>query len=114
MEISGKIKSIHEPRLYSNKYIKREFVLQTSEQFPQLLIMELIGEKCKILDEVFVGEEVCVDFRLIGHEWTNPQGEKVYFNFIRANKIRALKEYLQNFEKLNLSHFLMDINKNQN
>ena len=88
--------------------------MQTDEKYPQLLIIEFIGDACNMLELFKEGDEVIVNFSLKGVEWINPEGKKVYFKFIRANKIQKIVKAFGDFEKLNLSHFLIDLNKNLN
>ena len=76
--------------------------------------MEFIGDDCNILGSFEEGDKVIVHFSLKGIEWINPEGEKVYFKFIRANKIQKIVRAFEDFENLNLSHFLIDLNKNLN
>jgi len=114
MKIKGTIKTIYNIKINTTSIKRREFVLQTDEQYPQLLIMEFIADACNILESFKEGDEVIVHFSLKGVEWINSEGKKVYFKFIRANKIQKIDRAFEDFEKLNLSHFLLDLNKNLN
>jgi len=46
-----------------------------------------VQDKCDLLDAYNVGDNVKVDINLRGREWTNPQGEVVYFNTIQGWRI---------------------------
>ena len=93
MEVLGKIKKIDETKTYgSNGFRKRELVLTTDEQYPQFLLIEFVQDKCDLLNNFNVGEDVKISINLRGREWQNPQGEIKYFNSIqgwRLEKIQA-------------------------
>lgn len=92
MEVTGKIKSIGQTQsVGSSNFQKRELVLTTSEQYPQVILIEFVQDKCLILDKYKVGQEVTVGINLKGREWTNPQGEVKYFNSIQGWKIEGTK-----------------------
>jgi hypothetical protein len=88
MEITGKIILIKDIQQVSEKFQKREFVIQTSENYPQTICLELQGNNVDIIDAYSVGEPVVVDINLRGRLWTNPQGEDKYFNTIVAWRIQ--------------------------
>ena len=91
MIIKGKIKLINPTIQVSEKFSKREFVLtETSNQYPQDLLIQMGKDKNNLLDGLFVGQEVDVDINLRGREWINPQGEAKYFNTIEAWRITPL------------------------
>jgi len=89
MNIKGKIYQIFKTQKVSETFKKREFVVEYREnpQYPEFLKFEVIQEKCEMLDNLKDGQEVDVYFNLKGREWTNPKGEKVYFNSLQAWKI---------------------------
>ena len=88
MEITGKIKLIKDTQEVSSNFSKREFVVETMEQYPQLICLELHQDKCDIIDSYSVGQEVVVGINLRGREWSNPSGEVKYFNTIVCWKIQ--------------------------
>lgn len=88
LEVVGKIKLIRDTQVVSEKFQKREFVIETNDQYPQLLQIELQGNNCDIIDAYKVGQEISCSLNLRGREWTNPQGEVKYFNTIVCWKIQ--------------------------
>jgi hypothetical protein len=89
--IKGKLKVINPTVQVSEKFAKREFVIETTtEMYPQSIAVQLSQDKCNLLDGLFVGQEVDVDVNLRGREWTSPQGEVKYFNTIEAWRITPL------------------------
>jgi len=91
MEVTGKIKKIDETKTFgSNGFRKREAVITTDEQYPQMLMIEFIQDKCDLLNNFNVGEDVKVSINLRGREWVNPEGEAKYFNSIQGWRIEKL------------------------
>jgi len=93
MEVTGKIKKIDETKTFgSSGFRKREMVITTDEQYPQMLMIEFVQDKCDLLDTLNVGEDVKISINLRGREWINPEGQAKYFNSIqgwRVEKIQA-------------------------
>lgn len=94
MKITGKIIEIFDTKEVKEGFQKREFVVEFAEnpQYPEYLKFETIQEKCAQLDKLAVGQEVDVMFNLRGRVWTNPQGEKIYFNSLQAWKVDPVSE----------------------
>lgn len=90
MEVSGKIKVINREINVSVAFKKRELVVTTDEQYPQHILIEFSQDKCDLLNNYKVGQEVKVSINLRGREWTNPQGETKYFNQIQGWRIELL------------------------
>jgi len=88
MEIKGTIKVIKDIQQVSANFQKREFVIETNEQYVQTIALELQGSNVDIIDAYAVGEPVTVSIGLKGREWINPQGEAKYFNTIVAWRIQ--------------------------
>ena len=92
MEVTGKIKKIDETKTFgSNGFRKREMVLTTDEQYPQFLLIEFVQDKCDLLNNFSVGEDVRISINLRGREWQSPQGEVKYFNSIQGWRLEKLQ-----------------------
>jgi len=88
MEITGKIKKIDETKTFgSNGFRKREMVITTEDQYPQMILIEFIQDKCDLLDSYKEGNDVKVSINIRGREWVNPEGEAKYFNSIQGWRI---------------------------
>ena len=91
MEVSGKIKKIDETKTFgSNGFRKREMVVTTDEQYPQMIMVEFIQDKCDLLNSFNVGDDVKISINIRGREWINPEGEAKYFNSIQGWRIEKL------------------------
>jgi hypothetical protein len=88
MEVTGKIKMIDQTKeVGSAGFKKRDIVVTTDEQYPQHILVQFVQDKCELLNNYQVGETVKIDINLRGREWTNQQGETVYFNTIQGWRI---------------------------
>ena len=89
MEIKGKIKKILNTVEISDRFRKREFVIEYSNnpEYPQFVQFEMVQDRCELLDQFKEGQKVEIFFELRGREWTSPQGEIKYFNTLQAWKI---------------------------
>ena len=84
-EITGQIHSIDETKEYGqNGFTKREFVIKLTgegenERYPNHVALELVKDKCALMDTYNIGDEITVHFNLSGRLWSgNGQGEKCF------------------------------------
>lgn len=93
MEVIGKIKLINDTQTFgSNGFRKRELVVTTDEQYPQMLLIEFIQDKCDLLNNYQIGQDVKISINLRGREWINPEGQAKYFNSIQGWRIENLTQ----------------------
>ncbi len=91
MEVAGKIKVLNETQTFGNNgFRKREVVITTDEQYPQMLMVEFIQDKCDLLNSFKVGDDVKININLRGREWINPEGVAKYFNSIQGWRIEKM------------------------
>lgn len=91
IQVSGRIHAIFETKQVSERFSKREFVLELSDnsQYPQFVLFQLTGNRTGALDGFKPGDQVKVDFSLRGREWTSRQGEVKYFNSLDVWTLEA-------------------------
>lgn len=83
LEVSGKVHHIGETEeVGGNGFKKRQFVIETGGDYPQMVAFEVVGEKVDIVDGFDFGDEVDVSFNLRGRQW-----EDKYFTNLQAWKI---------------------------
>lgn len=89
MDATGKIILIREEEKISDRFTKREIVLEyaTNPQYPESVLFQFVQDRCELLDNFKVGQEVTIHFDLKGRKWTNPQGEDKYFNTLQGWRI---------------------------
>jgi len=93
MEVTGKIKMIGETQTFGSKgFRKRELVLTTNEQYPQMLMIEFVQDKVDLLNSYSEGQDVKVSINLRGREWINPEGKAKYFNSIQGWRIESFAQ----------------------
>ena len=89
-KLTGTVKVINPTQVISEKFSKREFVIETQDQYPQLVMFQATQDKCSLLDNVQLSSQVEVYFNLRGREWTSPAGEVKYFNTLEAWRIEKV------------------------
>lgn len=92
LKVTGTVYKVFETQVISDSFKKREFVIKTQGDYPQLVKFELTQDNCSKADNLKVGQAVKVGFNLRGREWINPQGEAKYFNTLQAWRISTLQQ----------------------
>jgi hypothetical protein len=93
IEATGKLHTIFETKQVSERFSKREFVVEIADnpKYPQTVLFQLTGDRCAQLDEMRVGDPVRIEFSLRGREWRSPSGEVKYFNSLDVWKIEPAR-----------------------
>jgi len=87
-KVSGRIEVIAETVHASATFKRRDLVIEVSgDKYPQFLSLQFIQDKCDILNDYQVGQEVEVSYNLNGRKWTSPTNEIKYFNTLAAWRI---------------------------
>ena len=111
-EITGKVIEIYPTVQVSDKFKKREFVVEKKESggtavFVDYLKFQLVQDKCDLINESFLQEEIKIWFNLKGNKWER-DGKVNYFTNLDAWKIE--KTSFPGREQINPSqHTLEDI-----
>ncbi len=93
MEVIGKVKLVGEVQTFgTGGFKKRELVVTTDEQYPQMIMIEFVQDKTDLLNSYKVGQDVKVSINLRGREWINPEGVAKYFNAIQGWRIESLAQ----------------------
>ena len=88
MKIEGKIKSIGSEETFGkNGFRVRKIVVVTNEQYPQPVEIQFVQDKCAILNNYQVGQDVEININIRSREYTSPQGEIKYFINLQGWKI---------------------------
>ena len=90
-EITGKVIDILPVNQVSDKFRKREFVVEKKETgngtvFIDYIKFQLIQDKCELIKDSFINQEVRVFFNLKGNRWER-DGKINYFTNLDAWKI---------------------------
>ena len=66
-------------------------VVTTADQYPQMIMIEFVQDKCDLLDSYKVGDNVKVSINLRGREWINTEGVAKYFNSVQGWRVEKLE-----------------------
>jgi len=93
METTGKLHTIFETKQVSERFSKREFVIEMTDnpKYPQVVLFQLTGDRCTQLDGLKVGDQVTIEFSLRGREWRSPSGDLKYFNSLDVWKVVPMR-----------------------
>ena len=89
MEITGQIYAIFNEVQVTERFSKREFVIETADEYPQHVLCQLTQDKCSMLDKFGVGQEVEVSINLRGKKYIDKQGVTKFFNSIEVWKMKS-------------------------
>lgn len=94
MEIKGKVHEIGKTENVSEKFKKRQLIIEYAENptYPEYISFELQQDKVGLADQLKQGDEVEVSFNLRGRPWTNKDGVTSYFNSLVAWRISKVSE----------------------
>jgi ribosomal protein L3 len=96
MNIQGKLVVKGEIQQVSDKFSKREFVIEMGDTYPQFISIQLTQDKVTLLDHFKEGEMIDVAINLKGRKWASPTGEVKYFNSIEAWRITGVNNVVDN------------------
>lgn len=87
-QVQGILKVKNNEVQVSDRFKKREFVLTVdpNSQYPQHVQFQLVQDKCSLINDVNIGEEIKVSFNLRGREWAR-DNEVKYYNTLDAWRI---------------------------
>ena len=97
-EAQGTVHSIGQTTEYgSNGFTKREFVIQLTgpdenSNYPNYVALELIKDKCELMDNHKVGDEIQVTFNLSGRLWSSGGKPEKCFTSLQAWKVASVSD----------------------
>jgi hypothetical protein len=95
-EITGKMFEIYPVVNVSDKFRKREFVIEKKESsggtvFVDYIKFQLVQDKCDIIDESYIRDEVRVLFNIKGNRWEK-EGRVNYFTNLDAWRVERVTD----------------------
>lgn len=87
LKIQGKLIKIFNTQEVSSSFKKREFVIETEEQYPQQIKFELTQAKCDDINAHKAGSQITVHFNVRGREYKGS-----YFNTLVCWRIEGVKK----------------------
>ena len=86
-DVTGRLHEIFDEQQVSEKFRKREFVLEVQDgQYPQQIKFQLTQDKTSVIDPYKTGDEVKVTFDLRGRGF-NKNGQMLYFTNLEAWRV---------------------------
>lgn len=86
-EITGTIIDVFSAQTFNKGFKKREFVIETDEKYSQKVVLQLVQDKCDMIDSYGIGDTVTVSFNVKGRDWVDNSGTVKYFNTLEAWRI---------------------------
>ena len=95
-ELSGKLIEKYDTVQVTDTFTKREFVVEienaTNPEWNDFVKLQLLKDKCDLIDRYNTGDLITVNFNVKGRAWKkNEEAETVYFNSLDAWKIKAVE-----------------------
>ena len=93
MDITGKITLIGATQQVSDRFKKRELVIEyaTNPQYPEELVFEFIQDRTDLLDGYAAGQTVQVWFDVSGRKWTAPDGAVRRFISLKGWRLQSVE-----------------------
>ena len=93
LEITGKLHKVDAAVAISEKFTKRDFVVELAVEingnsYPEYAAMQLVNAKCSLLDKFNVGDQIKVGFNIKGKRWEK-DGKEKYFSNLDAWRIES-------------------------
>ena len=93
-EVTGKLIEKYDVTVISDKFKKREFVLEKKEnsggfEFVDFIKFQLTQDKCSVVEPFNLGDDLKVSFNLRGRKWEKA-GTISYFTNLEAWRIEKL------------------------
>ena len=90
-ELSGKLFEKFPTVAVSDKFSKREFVVETEENnYKQHVKLQLSKDRCSVLDKFNIGDTVKAIFNVNGRRWEK-DGKVSYFNTLDCWKLELVE-----------------------
>ena len=93
LEVTGKLLVKYDTQQVSERFKKREFVMELAEEingnvYTNYAKMQLVQNKCEILDRFSEGDSIKVNFNIKGNRWER-DGKVNYITNLDAWRIEA-------------------------
>lgn len=94
-EITGKVIEVSPVQQVSDKFRKREFVIEVAEQgaggreFIDYIKFQCVQDRCELISEEYINSETKVSFNLKGNKWER-DGKVNYFTNLDAWRIEKV------------------------
>ncbi len=66
--ISGTLHQVADTQSFPSGFCKREFVINTGGEYPQMVKVEVVKDKCQLLDNTSSGQQITASINIRGNE----------------------------------------------
>lgn len=87
MKVTGEVLWVGQTEVKSDKFKKRDIVIQTVAQFPETVVVQFANDKCDWLDKFGLANKVEVEFKLKAKQHNGR-----WFNSIEGWKIKTVED----------------------
>lgn len=87
-QIKGELKKVFAEQQVTDKFKKREFVVETKDQYPQVIKFQLSQDRCGLIESYDIGDDITVSFDIQGKEFVKGT-EVFYFTTLNAWKLSS-------------------------
>lgn len=104
-EAQGQIHTIGATTEYGNNgFTKREFVIKLTGEgentaYPNYIALELIKDKCALMDNYRIGDEINVHFNLSGRLWSGNGKPEKCFTSLQAWRVEAVGNQADTYDQ---------------
>jgi single-strand DNA-binding protein len=97
-ELTGNLVEVMPAQTFAKGFRKREFVIETlTDKYPQMIIFQLVQDKCDMIDSFGPGDTIRVSFEIKGREYNGR-----YFNALEAWRIFGEKRASEPAEEIDV------------
>ena len=94
-EITGKLIEIFDAIQVTDRFRKREFVLETRDnvgtsEFVETIKFQLTQDRCDLIESTSIGDDIKISFNIRGRRWEK-NGQVSFFNNLEAWKIDKIQ-----------------------
>ena len=91
IKLNGMVHTIGSEQIISDKFKKRELIIETSGKFPQHILVQFTNEKCDLMNNLKTGDSVEIAININGRLWNDPKtGSTRCFNTLNAWSIHLI------------------------
>lgn len=96
IKVTGKVHSIGKVQIVSDKFKKREIVIQTKDgNYPEHRLIQFTNDKTRLLDTIAPGMDVSININMKGRLWKGNDGVEKCFNTDEGWTIERIGQPIQ-------------------
>lgn len=90
-EVIGRLYVVSDTQQVKDTFRKRDFVIEIQDgNYPQHIKFQVTQDRCSLLDNLRIGQDIKVLFNLRGRPYQSKSGETVYFTNLEAWRVEPM------------------------